>query len=313
MKKIEISVVIPVYGCCESLYLLYDRLKNTLDSITENFEIIMVNDASPDKSWNVIKELSEEDSRVKGIKLSRNFGQHPAIKAGLTHTKGDKVVIMDCDLQDQPEEILKLNKKMLEGYDIVVAKRTKRKDGFLKKLSSKLFYLAFNYLSGQKHDSSVANFGIFKRKIVNLYLEKSGQNKFFPFFVNSVGFEKTEIEIEHNYRDEGKTSYNLFKLINLSISVITAFSNKPLMLFMKFGCFLSVISFFMMIYIFSMYLIYGIDVSGWASTIITIIFFNGVILMNLGVVGLYIGNVYSETKNERTFYIEEVTNLDTED
>lgn len=135
----KISVVTPVYGCCKSLNNLYERLNKTLSTITEDFEIIMVNDSSPDNAWDTIKELAKKDDRVKGINLSRNFGQHKAITAGLDYAKGDWIIVMDCDLQDQPEEIIKLFNKAQEGYDIVFGRRAERKDSFFKKLGSMFF------------------------------------------------------------------------------------------------------------------------------------------------------------------------------
>ncbi|HRS18823.1 MAG TPA: glycosyltransferase family 2 protein [Bacteroidales bacterium] len=146
----HISVVTPVYGCKTCLVELYLRLKTTLEQITQDFEIIMVNDASPDGAWETIVELAARDQRVKGINLSRNFGQHYAITAGLDHAQGEWVVVMDCDLQDQPEEIVKLYAKAQEGWDIVFARRTQRQDSFTKRLFSKIFHRVFSYLSGIK-------------------------------------------------------------------------------------------------------------------------------------------------------------------
>ena len=160
MDNIHISIVTPVYGCGTSLDALYLRLKKILLSITNDFEIIMVNDASPDNAWDTIKLLAKEDNRVKGINLSRNFGQHRAITAGLDYAQGDWVVVMDCDLQDQPEEILKLYNKAQEGYDVVFGRRHQRKDSSYKRLGSKLFYKILGYFTESKIDNSVANFSI---------------------------------------------------------------------------------------------------------------------------------------------------------
>ena len=165
-NNIEISVVAPAYKCSECIEELYTRLIVSLAKITNSFEIIFVNDGSPDNDWGVIKKLAISDKRVKGINLSRNFGQHYAITAGLDYAVGNWVVVMDCDLQDQPEEIGKLYNKALEGFDIVVGVRENRKDNFFKKITSALFYVIFNYFTDQKLNNKVANFGIYSKQVI---------------------------------------------------------------------------------------------------------------------------------------------------
>lgn len=161
-----ISIVSPVYKAEKIVDILVKRIKEEVSKITENYEIILVEDGSPDRSWEAIERNCMEDKRVKGIKLSRNFGQHYAITAGLDHAKGEWTVVMDCDLQDRPEEIINLYQKALEGYDIVLARRHKRQDSFLKRTFSWLFYKILSYLTGTKHDPAVANFGIYHKKVI---------------------------------------------------------------------------------------------------------------------------------------------------
>ena len=145
MENPHISIVTPVYGCANCLERLHERLVSSLSEISENFEIIMVNDGSPDDAWDRIIQLGKRDGRIKGINLSRNFGQHHAITAGLDYAHGDWVVVMDCDLQDQPEEISKLYRKAQEGYDVVFGRRIARRDNYLKRLGSELFYKVLEY------------------------------------------------------------------------------------------------------------------------------------------------------------------------
>ena len=164
--KINLSVVIPVYKAEKIVDTLIERLTKSLDSITSDYEIILVEDGSPDLSWNKIEEQCLINTKIKGIKLSRNFGQHHAITAGLDHTKGEWIVVMDCDLQDRPEEIPNLYHKAQEGFDIVFARRVNRKDSYNKKLSSKIFYNTFSYLSGIEQDGTIGNFGIYNRKVI---------------------------------------------------------------------------------------------------------------------------------------------------
>ena len=307
MNKIKISIVIPVYGCYKSLHELYKRLNKTLSTISSKYEIILVNDASPDESWNCIRELAKNDDRVKGINLSRNFGQHWAITAGLDYAKGDWIVVIDCDLQDQPEEIIKLYNKAQEGYDIVFGRRVNRQDSFFKRLSSKLFYKVYEYFSELKVDNSIANFSIISEKVLkNLNRIREG-NRSYPHFINWMGYKRIDIDIEHAKRTNGKTSYTFSKLITLAINNIISQSNKPLILSIKFGF---LISFFSMIagaWLIVRYFIQGISVEGWTSVMVSIYFIAGLIFTNMGILGIYIGKIFEEVKDKPLYIIDEMT------
>lgn len=305
-----ISVVVPVYGCAGSLPELYERLKQTLETVQSNFEIIMVNDASPDNAWKSIVELGEIDTRVKGISLSRNFGQHNAITAGLDCADGDWVVVMDCDLQDTPEEIMKMHEKILEGYDVVFCTRGKRKDNMGKKLGSRLFYWVFNLLSDYKSDSASANYGIYSRKVIRSFREFHEQNRTFPFFIRWMGFKTTSIEVDHSKRKEGKSSYTISRLISLGMNSIVSQSNKPLRIFTKFGFILAGISFFYGFWLIVNYLIYGVPVPGWTSVMVSLYLIGGLLFANLGILGVYIGKVFDETKKRPLYLIDEKVNLE---
>lgn len=307
MSKIYISVVIPVYGCETCLVQLYKRLKTTLEKITSDFELIMVNDSSPDNSWEVIKNISRTDLRVKGINFSRNFGQHQAIAAGLNYTKGDWVVVMDCDLQDQPEEILTLYKKVKEGYDVVFGKRIQRQDNLLKKLASKIFYRIYNYLTDYNTDYSIANFSIISSKVVKNFRQMKEQHKPYGFAINWLGFSRTDIEIKHASRAEGKSSYSLKKLIILAGDNIISQSNKPLRISIIIGFTMSLLSILYAFYLVARYLMNDITVTGWTSVMVSIYFLSGLILVNMGFMGLYIGKMFNEIKNRPPYVIDETT------
>lgn len=311
MSNKYISIVTPVYGCCKSINNLYERLNKSLSTITENFEIIMINDSSPDNAWEAIKELAQKDDRVKGINLSRNFGQHKAITAGLDYAKGDWIVVMDCDLQDQPEEIIKLYNKAIEGYDIVFGRRAERKDSFLKKLSSTLFYKVYDYFTESKIDNTIANFSIISKKVLDNLNKLKEQNRSYPLFVNWVGFKRTEINIEHSQREEGKSSYTFTKLMNLAIDSIVSQSNKPLKLSIKFGFIVAFLSLFYGIVLILKYFIFSIPIEGWTSVMVSIYFIGGLLFANMGILGLYIGKIFDETKN-RPIYIVQETTFETE-
>ena len=299
------SIVSPVYRAEKILPILVSEINLVMERIGEDYEIILVDDRSPDNSWEVMKVLSSQNPKIKSIRLSRNFGQHSAIFAGLTKTKGDWVVVMDCDMQDQPKEIAKLYKKALEGYDIVLGQRENRKDKFLKKLSSKLFYKVFNYLSGGQFNNEIGNFGIYKKKVIDSILNINDYIKFFPLFINWVGFKSTSIPIEHSSREEGKSSYSISRLLKLAFNVIISFSDKPLRLFINFGLGISILSFILGIYYLYLAVTHRITQPGFSSLILSIWFLSGIIISCIGIVGVYLGKTFDQTKNRPTFIIDE--------
>ena len=300
-----ISIVSPVYRAEKILPILVSEINLVMERIGEDYEIILVDDRSPDNSWEVMKVLSSQNSKIKSIRLSRNFGQHSAIFAGLTKTKGDWVVVMDCDMQDQPKEIAKLYKKALEGYDIVLGQRENRKDKFLKKLSSKLFYKVFNYLSGGQFNNEIGNFGIYKKKVIDSILNINDYIKFFPLFINWVGFRNISIPIEHGEREEGKSSYSISRLLKLAFNVIISFSDKPLRLFINFGLGISILSFILGIYYLYLSITHKITQPGFSSLILSIWFLSGIVISCIGIVGVYLGKTFDQAKNRPTFIIDE--------
>jgi polyisoprenyl-phosphate glycosyltransferase len=299
-----LSIVTPVYGCVGCLEELYRRVVAAMNGIAGDFEIIMVNDASPDSAWDVIEALARKDRRVKGINLSRNFGQHRAIAAGLAYARGEWTVVMDCDLQDQPEEIVKLHAKALEGHHIVFARRNERKDGFFKKLGSRLFYRVYDYLTDGSTDHTVANFGIYSRSVIDNYNRFKEQNRSFLFLARWMGFDTAYVDVDHAQRYEGHSSYTLKKLLRLAFDHILSYSNKPLIVFIKFGFLMSLFSLLYGIYIVARYFFYGVSVEGWTTVVVSIYFIGGLLFANLGIIGLYIGKIFEESK-ERPYYIVE--------
>ena len=300
-----ISIVSPVYRAEKILPILVSEINLVMERIGEDYEIILVDDRSPDNSWEVMKVLSSQNPKIKSIRLSRNFGQHSAIFAGLTKTKGDRVVVMDCDMQDQPKEIAKLYKKALEGYDIVLGQRENRKDKFLKKLTSRLFYKVFNYLSGANFDNNVANFGIYHQKTIKSILDMKDYVKFFSLFINWIGFKSVSIPIEHGEREEGKSTYSVGRLFKQAFNVIISFSDKPLRLFINFGLSISILSFVLGIYYLYLSITHKITQPGFSSLILSIWFLSGIIISCIGIVGVYLGKTFDQAKGRPTFIIDE--------
>ena len=309
MNSIKISVVSPVYLAESILSELAHRLKETLEALGVSYEIILVEDGSPDSSWQRIKEICEADDTIKGVRLSRNFGQHYAITAGLEKAKGEWVVVMDCDLQDKPEQIPALFAKAKEGYDIVYARRSKRKDGFFKKISSKLFYRLFGYLTNSEQDPSIANFGIYHTKVIQAILRMKDHVRYFPTMVQWVGFSSAKLNVDHDHRATGKSSYTWGKLIRLAFDNVIAFSDKLLKLTIRLGFIIALGALLVGIYYIYKYLVGDIVVLGFTSLIISIWFLSGLIIFILGIIGIYLGKTFDKVKDRPTYIIQEKINL----
>jgi polyisoprenyl-phosphate glycosyltransferase len=305
----HISIVSPVYGCRTCLYELYIRLKETLEKITLDFEIILVNDGSPDGAWETIVEIARKDQRVKGIDLSRNFGQHYALTAGLNKAKGDWVVLMDCDLQDKPEEIIKLFNKAIEGNDIVLARRSNRRDGFFKKSSSVLYYKCLSYFTGTKIDASIGTFRIISKKVVDSFNTMNEKLRFFGGMINWLGYKETFVDVEHGQRPSGASSYSFKKKLHLGASGILSFSDKPLKLAIKMGIIILLLSGIYIGYKVISNLLYGTQAIGWTSLIAAIFFCTGLIIFVLGIIGLYIGKIFNEVKGRPSYIIKSDINF----
>jgi dolichol-phosphate mannosyltransferase len=304
----EISVISPVYGCRESIQELYEKVTATLQKICNSYEIIFVNDNCPQNSWEVISDIAKNDKNVKAIKLSRNFGQHYAITAGIDYCSGNYVVVMDCDLQDKPQEIEKLYQKAIEGYDIVYGRRVERQDSFFKSFSSKLFHKTLEYFTESEHDHTIGNFGIYSKKVINALKNLKEKSRDFLLLVKIVGFKKTEIDVEHDARAYGKSSYNLSKMINLAVDSIVSHSNKPLKLIIQLGLMVSMLSFFVAVGLVVAHFTYGFSVEGWTSLMVSMFFLFGLLFGILGVIGLYIGKIFDQVKNRPLYIVDEIIN-----
>ena len=301
-------MVIPVYGCRKAIYELYQRLTQTLSEISSEYEIIMVNDCCPQNSWEDISEICSVDTHVVGINFSRNFGQHKAILAGLDICTGEAVVVMDCDLQDRPEHIKRLYEKLQEGYDVVWGKRVNRKDSKFTLALSKTFYSICNLFTDKYVDSNVSNFSIARKKVIQAQCDMRETNRDFSFFQQWLGFNSTTIELESDERFEGKSSYSFLRKVRLACSIITSQSNKPLYFSIYFGVLFVLASVIMMVYYLFYYFVYGDVVEGWTSLMISIYLVGGIILLFLGNVGIYIGNIFEESKHRPLYVIKDILN-----
>lgn len=288
---------------------LLSRITKTVLQITDSYEILLIEDRSPDNSWLKIKELCKADKHIKAVRLSKNFGQFYALTAGLDLAKGEWIVVLDCDLQDQPEEILKLYAKAQEGYDIVYAARVERNDTIFKKMGSFLFYKFLAYMTGVQQDETIANFGIYSRRVAEATFGIREKTRYFPSMMRWVGFTTSTVAIAHANRAHGKSSYSLSMLIKLATNIMLAYSDKPLKFTIKLGALISAISFLIALGVLYKYLIGGILVSGYTSLILAICFFSGIIILTMGVLALYIGKIYEEVKNRPLYLIDKYINF----
>lgn len=298
----DISVVVPVYGCRAALEELHERLKKTLSSMVKDYEIILVNDNCPQNSWEVIQQLCAKDSHVVGIELARNFGQIQAITAGLDYSTGDWVVVMDCDLQDRPEEIVNLyNKAIEENYDVVFARRKERKDGYFKVLVSKIFYKIYSWASDGNYDPALCNFSISKRMVIDNYCKMRELHRAFVIYIKWLGFRQGVLDVEHNERFEGKSSYNFKKRMQMAMSILTSQSDKLLKFSVGLGAVTVVASILLILFIVIQYFTMHIQ-PGWSSMIAAICLSTGLLMMCIGIVGIYVGNIFMQSK-ERPLYV----------
>lgn len=306
-KQFEISVISPVYGTDLNLWELCKRIVTTIEKIDVSFEIILINDASPDNSWEVITQLSDEDPRIKGINLSRNFGQHSAITAGLDLANGRWTVVMDCDLQDQPEEIENLYKAITSDIDMVLAKKKVRKDSWSKIITSKLFYRVLKSLSGITHDTHVSSFGIYSREVIDAVLSYRERFRSFGLLVHLVGYKRKSIEVDHGNRESNASGYTFFSRLDLAINSIIAHSDKPLKVSITIGVIATTLALAYAAYLILAFFLYELPMSGFTTIIVSMFLLFGLHFILLGVVGLYVGRVFDETKRRPLYHISAFT------
>lgn len=301
----DISVVVPVYGCIGAVKELYERLTATVSSITDSYEIIFVNDACPQGSWSVIAEIAEQDPKFIGIDLSRNFGQAKAITAGLDYASGDHVVVMDCDLQDPPEEIPRLYAKAKEGYDIVFARRTNRKDSGIKLFFSRFFYWTYEKLSGFKYDPTTCNFTVCTKAVTESFCNMREYHREYATYISWMGYRQGFVDIESAERKEGKSSYSLKRKLRLAEDILTSQSDSLLKLSAYVGFGITIIAFLYILFLMIQYFVADIE-PGWTSVIATILLIGGLSITFNGIAGIYIGNVFMQSKNRPLYIVREI-------
>lgn len=305
-KKKLITILVPAYNEQEVLHLLYDRLVKLMNENTGyDFEILLVNDGSKDKTFEIMQELREKDKRFCYLNLSRNFGKETAMIAGLDYCKGDAVVIIDADLQDPPELIPEMIKYWEEGYDDVYAKRKSREgETWLKKFTSKMYYKILQGFTRIEIQKDTGDFRLLDRRCVEALKSMRENQRYTKGLFSIIGYNKKEILYDRDPRAAGQTKWNYGKLIDLSIDGITSFTTSPLRWAAILGIMISGVAFIYMIYIIIKTLATGIDVPGYASLMVVILFLGGIQLIFLGIIGEYLGRTFNESKHRPLYFIE---------
>lgn len=302
-----ISVIIPVYQCAGCLTELHARLKNNLAKITADYEIIYVDDCSKDQAWEVISKLAKDDTAIKAIKLSRNFGQHLAITAGLSQSRGDWVVVMDCDLQDPPEFIGNLYDKAQEGYDLVFTRRKGKKHSLLRRTLSRYYFKLLTMMTDHCFNPELGSFTIISRKVVDSYLQFKDHDRHYLFILYWMGFKAGYLDYSHTERFCGKSSYSFRTLLKHALRGVLFQTSIPLKLIVSIGFFISALSFCFALYTFFRYCFYS-AMPGWSSLAILISFVGGVTISCMGLVGLYVARIFEQVKGRPMFIIHEKIN-----
>lgn len=302
----HISIVIPLFNEVENLTSLNDELTKTFSDLSFDLEIIYVNDGSTDGSLDVIKELNSKDPRVNYISFSKNYGHQTALKAGLDHATGNAVISLDADHQHPVSKIPELINKWQEGYEIVYTVREDDGElGWFKKFTSKQFYKLINRLSETKIESGTADFRLLDEKIIRIIREYKEDTLFLRGIIPSLGFNQISVPYKANPRFKGKTKYSFKKMIQLAVTGITSLSPKPLYLSIYLGAFFALLSFIYGIFAIYIKLFTDQAVEGWASIVASILFIGGFQLMVLGVMGIYLGKLFIESKNRPNYIVAE--------
>jgi len=305
----NLSVVIPVFNENTLINELIRRVKLNVEKITQDYEIILVDDGSNDSTWEKISDEARLEKRIKGIKFSRNFGHHYAITAGLHEADGQWVVVMDGDLQDRPEVIPDLYSKAQEGFEVVFVSRKNRPEKLYYRIAQRLFYLILRILSGIEFDSKQANFSIINKKVVDAFKSFPESARFYGSTIKWLGFSRSQIFADHGVRFSGRPSYTLKKRIKLASDIILSFSERPLKFSIGLGVSLSLVSLGLAIWVALRSIFFGYAVTGWASIISAIFFSTGILLVVIGISAVYIGEIFREVKNRPLYIVSETSNL----
>ncbi len=307
----EISVISPCYGAPTLLEELVRQIEETVSKLTTDYEIILVEDHSPDNSREIITEICRKNKRVKGVFLSRNFGQQYALNAGFDLSTGDYVVTLDCDLQNPPAQIKDLYEKIQEGYDIVFASRQNRPDNFFMTQGSHLFNKLMGFLTDTKQDESLAEFAIYRRKVIDAMAQMGDYRRYYPLMNQWVGFKTAKVFVNHDERTDGKeSSYSMRKRIELAVTTAVSFSTKSLRLIVYFGVVITLLAIIAALGLVIKTIVRDTPVNGWVTLFVSMWFIAGIMISVMGIIAVYIGSIFDEVKHRPSYIIDEKLNFE---
>ena len=302
---VELSVVVPVYGCRDCLEQLHQRLVKALEPIASSYEMIFVDDRSPDAAWALLEQLARSDPRVRALRLSRNFGQHAAITAGLAASRGDWTVVMDCDLQDPPEAIEALFAKAREGFDLVLARRGQRSHSPVRLFLGRMYFKVLNTVMGTSIDGRYGTFSILNRKVVDAYLSLGERDRHYLFVLHWLGFEQGTMDFDHGARAAGTSSYTMGRLLQHAVSGVFFQTTNLLLYIVYLGFFVAACGVLLAIYLVVLVIV-ATPPPGYTSAMVLGLLLGGFIIISTGVTGLYIGRVFQQVKGRPLYLVDTV-------
>lgn len=310
-SAVELSVVVPVYGCAGTLRDLHARVTETLSRLVDRFELILVDDRAEDGAWPVMRELAEADPRVIACRLSRNFGQQLAITAGLEQCSGEYAVVMDCDLQDPPEAIAELYAEAKKGFDIVFAKRKSEYQSARRRFSNRLYFKLLGFVARHRIDGELGSFSIISRRVIDAFLRFNERDRHYLMVLNWLGFETATIDYRRDARSVGTSSYSLGKLLALALSGIFFTTTRLLHWVVYAGIGLALAGVLLAVFFVIHWMFYG-AFAGWTSLIVVQLVLSGIVILCIGVTALYVGKIFEAAQRRPLYVMQEVVGGKTE-
>ena len=303
---VELSIVVPVYQAEGCLDALHERLTQTLSAMGLSYEVVLVDDASTDGSWSRIASLSGLDPHVRGYRLSRNFGQHAAITAGLAQCRGERAIVMDCDLQDPPEEIPRLVAKAKEGFDVVLARRARKQTSYFRQLSARLYFCLLNRVIPNPVNGEYGSYSCISRNVIDAYLRLGDRNRYYLFILRWLGFSQASIDYRQDARYAGESAYTVKTLLRHAAQGVFFQSSAILYWIVYSGFAVSAISIGLAVYFTWKYFVHSV-LPGWTSLSVLILGMGGVMLICVGTVGLYVAQIFEQVKGRPLYVIDRQT------
>jgi glycosyltransferase involved in cell wall biosynthesis len=310
MKRCELSVVVPVYGCANCIAALYQRLCSTLGDAWE-WEVVFVDDRSPDGAWELLADLAHRDERVRALRLSRNFGQHAAITAGLAEARGRWVAVMDCDLQDPPEELPRLLALAREGHDVVLTRRDQRRQAWHRRVGARLYFRIRNVLLGQTMDTEYSTLSVISREVVDAFLSLGDRDRQYMLILHWLGFSRVVVSLAHSERHEGRSAYTLGKLVQVALDGMF-FQTTRLLRWIVYVGFAVALAGMVLAVVFVALYFTSSALPGFTSLAVLILLVGGFIIVSTGITGLYVGKIFEQVKGRPLYVVDRRVSADEE-